>query len=497
MDLSQSGKLLYELRKAKKMTQKQVADKLGVMPKTVSKWETGHGFPDIAFISMLSDIFGVSERTLLSGNLDKNIDETGNMKKIKFYVCPNCGSILFGTGECRIVCCGKQLKPLIPSICNDGHKITVSEIENDFYIEFEHEMSKEHFISFAAYVTHDKILTAKLYPEQDSSVRFPKMYGGKFYFYCNRHGLFEYSQGENNLKSKSSGLTSLMSAFSRAYYTEHSNKPIFADSAARKLFSESEYKQIEKYISDSNDTKKYVYTHLAPTPLGRTIFCEECINTAIQTGTEQYVILGAGIDTFLIRNKNNNINIFEVDKEPSVKDKMRRLVRAGIKLSDNVKLICADLSKDNLKNVLEENGFDSRKKTIFSCLGLLCYLSNDEISQLFKSISEIASDGSSVVFDFADNHLFSSTVPRAKNMLTMAEKSGEPMKSCFGYAELEKMMDKHNFLIYEFLNRDEINSRYFSDCQNEMTAFEHINYALAVLKRGCLKSRKITKRISD
>lgn len=483
MDLSQSGKLLYELRKNKKMTQKQVADKLGVMPKTVSKWETGHGFPDIAFISKLSDIFEVSERTLLSGKLDRNADEQGNMKKTKFYVCPNCGSILYGTGKCRIICCGKQLNPLTSHLCDNEHKITVSEIENDFYAEFEHEMSKEHFISFVAYVTHDKILTAKLYPEQDSSVRFPKMHGGKFYFYCNKDGLFEYSQSEKILNGENMGLTALMSAFSRAYYAEHTNKPIFTDNIARKLFSDSEYSQIEKYISmNCNDVKKYVYTQLSPTPLGRSIFFEECFNTAIHTGTEQYVILGAGFDTFSIRN-NNNINIFEIDKESLTRDKMHRLNRAKIKIPNNVKLISADLSKDNLKNILEKHGFDKSKKTIFSCLGLFYYLSDNEISQLFESISEFASDGSSVVFDFADNHLFSSNVPRVKNMLAMAKKSGEPMKSCFSIGELEKMLEKYNFLIYEFLNRDEINNRYFSAFQNEITAFEHINYALAVLKK--------------
>lgn len=86
-----------------------------------------------------------------------------------------------------------------------------------------------------------------------------------------------------------------------------------------------------------------------------------------------------------------------------------------------------------------------------------------------------------MVFDFADSHLFSSDVPRVKNMLAMAEKSGEPMKSCFGYGELEKMLEKHHFLIYEFLNRDEIQNRYFAECNNEMSAFENINYAQAVL----------------
>ena len=68
----------------------------------------------------------------------------------------------------------------------------ISEIENDFYIEFEHEMTKEHYICFVAYIKCDSVLTIRLYPEQESAVRIPKMYGGKIIYYCNKHGLVEY-----------------------------------------------------------------------------------------------------------------------------------------------------------------------------------------------------------------------------------------------------------------------------------------------------------------
>jgi len=192
MDLSKNGKLLCDLRKAKGMTQKQVADKLGVMPKTVSKWETGHGFPDVSTVSALADILGVSEKTILTGDLEQNLEEVGNMKRTKFYVCPCCGSFLQGTGNGQVVCCGKQLEALKAVSADDEHTINISEIEDDYYIEFNHEMTKEHYISFVSYVRFDRVLTIKLYPEQDSAVRFPKMYDGKIYFYCTKHGLFEY-----------------------------------------------------------------------------------------------------------------------------------------------------------------------------------------------------------------------------------------------------------------------------------------------------------------
>lgn len=192
MNLSKNGKLLCDLRKAKGMTQKEVADILGVVPKTVSKWETGHGFPDVSTLSALADILGVSEKTILSGDLEQNLESANNMKRTKFYVCPCCGSFMQGTGNSQVVCCGKQLEALKAVSTDDEHTINISEIEDDFYIEFNHEMTKEHYISFVSYVRFDRVLTIKLYPEQDCTVRFPKMYGGKIYFYCSKHGLFEY-----------------------------------------------------------------------------------------------------------------------------------------------------------------------------------------------------------------------------------------------------------------------------------------------------------------
>ena len=85
MDLNKNGKLLCDLRKAKGLTQKQVADKLGIVPKTVSKWETGHGFPDVSTVSALADILGVSEKTILSGDLEQNLESANNMKQTIHY----------------------------------------------------------------------------------------------------------------------------------------------------------------------------------------------------------------------------------------------------------------------------------------------------------------------------------------------------------------------------------------------------------------------------
>ena len=196
MDLIKNGEFLRLLRKSKGLTQKELADMLGVVAKTISKWETGHGFPDITLLPALSDIFKVNERSLLAGQLMENKKQSANVKQTKFYLCTNCGSVMRGIGNCQITCCGKRLEPLRPSSCDFEHAINVREIENDLYIEFNHEMNKQHYISFVSYVGYDRILTLQLYPEQASSVRIPKVYSGKLVYYCTIHGLFECSVKE-------------------------------------------------------------------------------------------------------------------------------------------------------------------------------------------------------------------------------------------------------------------------------------------------------------
>ena len=191
MDLLKTSRLIAELRNEKGLTQKDVAEKMGICAKTVSKWETGHGFPDISLITKLSDIFGVDISKLLDGEMPKIKPEVGNVKRTKFYVCEKCGNILTSVGNAEIVCCGRKLSPLTPQVPDEVHKLNVEKIEDEYYITFSHPMTKEHYISFVSYVRFDRLLTVKLYPEQDGELRIPQMRGGKLYYYCNTHGLYE------------------------------------------------------------------------------------------------------------------------------------------------------------------------------------------------------------------------------------------------------------------------------------------------------------------
>ena len=121
MDLAKNGELLRALRKAKGLTQKDVAERLGVVAKTVSKWETGHGFPDVSLLSQLADVLGVNERSLINGCLNENKKQVMNIKQTKFYLCPSCGGFFSGVGDCSIFCCGKLLEPLCATPFDEEH----------------------------------------------------------------------------------------------------------------------------------------------------------------------------------------------------------------------------------------------------------------------------------------------------------------------------------------------------------------------------------------
>ena len=190
MDNEKIGKLIYGLRKERNMTQLQLAEILHISDKTVSKWERGQGCPDISLLVDLSRVLGVDMEKLLSGRLEANEERGGNMKKLNFYVCPECGNVITAMTETGISCCGKKLQPLEAVKAHDEERLLVENIENDYYISSDHPMLKEHYISFVALLTGDTLTLKKQYPEWDLQVRIPGRTHGKLIWYCTEHGLF-------------------------------------------------------------------------------------------------------------------------------------------------------------------------------------------------------------------------------------------------------------------------------------------------------------------
>ena len=296
-------------------------------------------------------------------------------------------------------------------------------------------------------------------------------------------------------------ITALMSAFSRAYHAEHELDPIFEDSMARGLMTDEEYASIFGYISagvdffalelkntfrTADDAVSYIVnTQLAPTPLCRAAYCENALKTAMLTGTRQYVILGAGLDTFAFREPEfaAKYDIFEVDHPKTKEDKLKRISRAGWKIPEKLRFAAVDFSADNLKEKLLSAGFDPKKKTFFSWLGVSYYLYRHDIEKMLDSISEIAADGSTLLFDYADAGLFFAEEKRVQNMTAMAKAGGEEMRASFDYPSMDKMLSDHGFLVYELLTPNEIQEQVIAPTGSDIKAFEHINYVQAVLKK--------------
>ena len=185
-----TGAAIKFLREAKHMTQAELGDKIGVSSKTVSKCETAKGLPDISLLQPLSQALGVSVIELMNGEQITNQNRSSNLLRAKFSVCPVCGNVLWGFGEAMVSCCGVTLPALEAEEADGHHTLTVEAVEDEHYLTVNHPMTKAHYISFAAYVTTDRIQLVKFYPEGDAQTRMQLRGHGILYWYCNRHGLF-------------------------------------------------------------------------------------------------------------------------------------------------------------------------------------------------------------------------------------------------------------------------------------------------------------------
>jgi len=185
-----TGAVIKELREKCRLTQSQLATKLNVSDKTISKWETAKGYPDISLLEPLAKVFGVSITELISGNAVDNANVSANMMRSKFYVCPICGNTIHSMGEAVIHCHGVLLTPCQAEETDENHMIFIEKVEDEYYIRIDHDMTKQHYISFIAALSSDKLQMIKLYPEGNAEARIKINGVRKILFYCNRDGLF-------------------------------------------------------------------------------------------------------------------------------------------------------------------------------------------------------------------------------------------------------------------------------------------------------------------
>ena len=186
-----TGATIKSLREAKGITQKQLAEMIGVTGKAVSKWETGKGLPDVSLLQPLATALDTSVMALMTGEQITNRNRSANMLRTKFYVCPVCGNILHAMGDVLVSCCGITLPALEAEPFDEDHALTIEKVEDEHFVSVRHDMTKQHYISFLAFVTSDRLQFVKLYPEGNAETRLHLRGRGFLYGYCNRHGLMK------------------------------------------------------------------------------------------------------------------------------------------------------------------------------------------------------------------------------------------------------------------------------------------------------------------
>lgn len=190
MDVKKVGGVILQLRKEKGWTQKELADRLHVSDRTVSKWERGAGFPDVSLLTELSALLGANIEDILDGGLNAGDFVGGNMKKSTYFVCPSCGNITLNTGNASVSCCGRKLEPLEARKAKDEHVLNCELIDGELYVSSDHPMEKDHYISFVAFATGDQVQLFKQYPEWALQARIANRRHGMLLTYCTEHGLF-------------------------------------------------------------------------------------------------------------------------------------------------------------------------------------------------------------------------------------------------------------------------------------------------------------------
>lgn len=190
MDQAKTGAFLRAARLRAGMTQQALARRLLVSDKAVSKWERGRGCPDVSLLPRLADLLGVDTNAILAGDREEKGMGNGDMRKLRFHVCPVCANLIVAAEEAQACCCGQRLTPLTPRAPKGDERLNVLELDGELYVTSPHAMTKEHHISFLALVTGDTLLLRRLYPEWNLETRLPLVRSGTLVWYCTQDGLF-------------------------------------------------------------------------------------------------------------------------------------------------------------------------------------------------------------------------------------------------------------------------------------------------------------------
>lgn len=281
--------------------------------------------------------------------------------------------------------------------------------------------------------------------------------------------------------------------FARAWHSNRAQEKIYDDYLAYDMMGKEEYDQMYDMISrgftdngevfSRDDTEQIINEYIAPIPLSRISFTEKRLSDfAKANGKIQYVICGAGSDTFSFRNDDPDIEIFEIDHPDTQRYKLDKIAQLEWNIPKNVHFVSVDFEKERMTEKLIESGFDVNKKTFFSILGVSYYLTLDVFSETLAQIAKLSALGSVVVFDYP---IKSGEFPRRVYRLEkITECLGEVMQGGFDYNEVSRALYSLGFQIDTYMPPEKVQVKYFSGRIDNMRAFENVSLISASYTSG-------------
>ena len=288
-------------------------------------------------------------------------------------------------------------------------------------------------------------------------------------------------------------VTAKLCAFARAWHAIHNREKIFDDDLAFDIMGKEEYDEMYELVSrgltglatpySREDTEQIIREYLAPIPLARIHFAESRLHDfAAMYGKIQYVICGAGSDTFLFRNDNPDIEIFEIDHPDTQRYKLERIAKLEWNIRKNVHFVPVDFERQRMTDELLKAGFNPQKQTFFSILGVTYYLTLDVFSQTLAQIADLSVPNSAVAFDYP---IRTGTFPARVHRLEQITASlGEHMRGGYDYAEVSRALYALGFQIDTYLPPEKVQAAYFEGRTDRMRAFENVSLISATYTAG-------------
>lgn len=301
------------------------------------------------------------------------------------------------------------------------------------------------------------------------------------------------------MQEKRASMTAVLTAFARAYHATHDNPKIFDDSLAWSLFTEEERAFFGRSLAqtlaffdpdlaaicpdEATALAWVIQIQNGPITISRGRYTEESLETAVQQGAEQYVILGAGLDTFAFRRPEMlaKLQVFEVDLPATQADKRRRLAGSGWELPRQLHFVPVDFAKENFAATLMSTSYDPKRKTFFSWLGVTFYLTREVVNATLRDIAAVAPAGSPIVFDCMDSDAFipERAAKRMRKMQEIVRNAGEPLITGFDPSALSVDLATLGLKLKQDLGPSDIQDRYFSGRLDRYRAFEHVHFVWA------------------